>query len=118
MGHLLVVDDEPGVRHIVTRALAAEGFCVEAAENGAEALRAIERSLPQLVLLDLQMPVLDGAGFAQALRERGVTLPIVVMSGTMGAEQLAVEMRATRCLAKPFTLRELRAALHEALAAQ
>ena len=69
---ILVVDDDPSIVSTVSEILDFEGYPVQTAANGAEALRAIERMQPSLVLLDMRMPVMDGWGFANALRERGV----------------------------------------------
>ncbi|HEX6987553.1 MAG TPA: response regulator, partial [Planctomycetaceae bacterium] len=63
---VMVVDDDPWLRAIVCEALEEEGYRVTAAGDGLEALRLVERSLPDLVLLDLAMPALDGRGFAAA----------------------------------------------------
>jgi CheY-like chemotaxis protein len=104
---ILIVDDDPSIRATVTEILEFEGYPVEAAANGAEALRSIERSRPSLVLLDMRMPVLDGWGFARALRERGMRLPILVMTAAQNARAWAEEIGADGFVAKPFDLPEL-----------
>jgi CheY-like chemotaxis protein len=106
-GPILVVDDDPGIRQTVREILDLEGYPVETAADGAEALRAVERSEPSLVLLDMRMPQLDGWGFARALRARGLTLPIVVMTAAENAGRWAEEIGADGYVAKPFELDEL-----------
>lgn len=104
---ILVVDDDPGILSTVAEVLDLEGYSVQTATNGAEALRAVDREEPCLVLLDMRMPVLDGWGFAQAVRERGLTLPIVVMTAAQDARHWADEIGAAGFLAKPFELMDL-----------
>jgi CheY-like chemotaxis protein len=102
-----VVDDDPAIRDLVADALQDEGYVVTTAANGAEAVEAIEQRRPSLVLLDMRMPVLDGWGFAQAMRERGVRLPIVVMTAAEDARRWCDEIGGDACLSKPFDLDEL-----------
>ena len=104
---ILVVDDDPSILTTVCEILDLEGYPVETAANGAEALRAVERSRPSLVLLDMRMPVLDGWGFARALKERGLELPILVMTAAQNARRWAEEIGADGHLAKPFELPDL-----------
>jgi DNA-binding response OmpR family regulator len=104
---ILVIDDDPSIRETVAEVLADEGYDVRTVTNGAEGLSAIERELPALVLLDMRMPVLDGWGFARKLDERGIRVPIVVMTAAQEARQWANEIGAGWSLAKPFDLLEL-----------
>ena len=104
---ILVIDDDPAILSTVSDILQYEGYAVATATNGVEALRYIERVHPALILLDMRMPVLDGGGFARALRERGITLPIVVMTAAQDARRWAQEIGATGYLAKPFELADL-----------
>jgi CheY-like chemotaxis protein len=106
-GPILVVDDDPGIRQTVREILDLEGYPVETAADGAEALRAVERYQPSLVLLDMRMPQLDGWGFARAVRERGLALPILVMTAAENARRWAEEIGADGYVAKPFELDEL-----------
>jgi CheY-like chemotaxis protein len=95
--------------------LAEEGYTVATATNGAEGLAALAEALPAVVLLDMRMPVLNGWGFASALKERGVSLPIVVMSAAQDARRWSQEIGAASVLAKPFELDELVQAVERAL---
>jgi two-component system, chemotaxis family, chemotaxis protein CheY len=113
-GPILVVDDDYAIRMAVAEILQFEGYSVVTAANGAEALEAIDRLHPSLVLLDMRMPVLDGWGFARELRARGVKLPILVMTAARSASRWAQEIGAQGYLAKPFDLPELLKVVEEA----
>jgi CheY-like chemotaxis protein len=104
---ILVVDDDPSIRATVRAILEMEGYPVESAEDGAQALHAVEQQRPSLVLLDMRMPVLDGWGFARAVKERGLKLPILVMTAAQDARRWASEIGADGYLAKPFDLLDL-----------
>jgi two-component system chemotaxis response regulator CheY len=104
---ILVVDDDDSIRSTVSEILNLEGYPVETAADGAEALRAVERSRPALVVLDMRMPVLDGWGFAQELKARGIRLPILVMTAAQNARHWAQEIGADGYVAKPFDLMDL-----------
>ena len=104
---ILVVDDDPAIRVTIAEILTLEGYQVEMAGDGREALAVVERSLPALVLLDMRMPGMDGWGFARALRDRGVSLPILVMTAAQDARRWAAEIGADDYLAKPFDIMDL-----------
>jgi two-component system, chemotaxis family, chemotaxis protein CheY len=104
---ILVVDDDPTILVTVCEALDLEGFPVVTATNGAEALEAVDRDDPSLVLLDMRMPVLDDWGFMGAIRQRGLGLSVVVMTAAADARRWAREIGAQGVLAKPFELDEL-----------
>jgi len=104
---VLVVDDEPDIRATVAEMLEIEGYSVEEAANGAAALVAIDRRLPDLILLDMRMPVLDGWGFAAEMNRREMSIPIVVMTAARDAARWAAEIAATASLSKPFSFDDL-----------
>jgi CheY-like chemotaxis protein len=107
-GHLvLVVDDDPSIRETLALAMEIKGCRVATARNGVEALQAVDREQPAIVLLDMQMPVLDGPGFMAELVRRGMRLPVVLMSSDPFGEQHAREFGAVAYLSKPFGLRRL-----------
>lgn len=110
---VLVVDDESGIRDLVALILGIEGYPVWTAANGAEALDLLEREPPAVLLLDMRMPVLDGWGVARALQERGVAIPIVVMTAAVDASRWAAEVGAAAYLAKPFDLVDLLATVEQ-----
>jgi two-component system chemotaxis response regulator CheY len=111
---VLVVDDDPVILESVSSALTFETYPVETASNGAEALEAVERAHPAVVLLDMRMPVLDGWGFARKAAERGLRAKILVMTAAQDARQWAEEIGAAGYLAKPFELPELLDAVEQA----
>jgi two-component system chemotaxis response regulator CheY len=106
LGTALVVDDSRTVRRAARRMLEQLGFAVAEAEDGAQALEACRAGLPDLVLLDWNMPVLDGPGFLRAARaEFGAERPIVVLCTTEAAlERIveALEAGAQEYVMKPF----------------
>ncbi len=104
---VLVVDDEPELRTVVALVLSEEGYQVEEAANGTEALRVVERTQPACVLLDMRMPVLDGWGFARELAARHLQVPVVVMTAAQDAPRWAAEIKAAGCLPKPFDVGDL-----------
>jgi|SRR5205823_267566 len=105
---ILVVDDDATIREALATLLTMEGYRVDAAANGAEALQAVERELPALVILDMHMPMVDGWAFAEAARARGFDPPILVVTATAtSAERAAREIAAAGFMAKPFDIAEL-----------
>jgi CheY-like chemotaxis protein len=99
---VLIVDDDPGIQESLRAIFEFEGWQVELAPNGAVALEKIARQRPELVMLDQQMPVMDGETFAASLAQQGVRLPIVLMTAQSYGEDLARKIGATAYLAKPF----------------
>lgn len=108
---ILVIDDDPTILATVSETLDLEGYPVVTATNGAEGLAVAEREPPSVVLLDMRMPILDGWGFMRAIRERGLTPPVVVMTAAADARRWAREIGAQGVLPKPFELDDLLAAV-------
>jgi len=104
---VLVVDDDTSILDTVSSILSGEGYDVVSAATGQEALDAVARKQPLLILLDMRMPVMDGWAVARALREQGIKVPIVVMTAAESAKRWADEVGAEGYLAKPFGLDEL-----------
>jgi CheY-like chemotaxis protein len=104
---ILIIDDDPAILDTVSEILQFEGYTVLTASNGAAGLQCVEQIQPSIVLLDMRMPILDGWGFARALKQRGINLPIVVMTAAQDARRWAEEVEATAYLSKPFDLVEL-----------
>jgi CheY-like chemotaxis protein len=109
MPRALVVDDEPAIRDILSDALESEGYSVEQAENGAAALARVRDRRPDVIVLDLMMPVMDGATFVQTCHAEAVCrdVPIVVLSAAHGLSNRAGDLQplgVRACLAKPFDL--------------
>ena len=106
---VLVVDDDRHIRELLVDALLGEGYRAIAASNGQEALDAVAREIPEVILLDLMMPVMDGWTFAARYHEQRGTadVPIVVLSASRDLPDTAVGLQAhgvRACLAKPFDL--------------
>jgi len=82
MATILIVDDEPIIRELFQRVLEHEGHTIITAGNGREALEAVRRQVPDLILLDLNMPLMDGISFLRLLRRHldWSKVPVVVMS--------------------------------------
>jgi two-component system response regulator MprA len=80
MFHVLVVDDDPPISRMLERTLAAEGYGVEVATDGGAALAAVERSVPDLLVLDVAMPGIDGLAVCRRLRRAGLGLPILLLT--------------------------------------
>jgi two-component system, chemotaxis family, chemotaxis protein CheY len=107
-GFILVVEDDANIRDVVQLALTDEGYVVETAPNGASALELAERARPDLILLDMRMPVMDGWAFARTYRERpGPHAPIVVLTASRMAAEWAAEVAAQGYVGKPFDLEEV-----------
>lgn len=105
---ILVVDDDPDIRAVVSMTLEEEGYSVYTASDGAEALVLLEQKLPALILLDMRMPVMDGWNFMQAYRQSSLpAVPVIVLTAARDAAIYAHEVSATSYLAKPFRLEEL-----------
>src|SRR6516165_804484 len=81
---VLVVDDEPAVREALRRALELEGYSVELAQNGAEALRLVNAIEPDMVVLDVLMPEVDGLAACRRLREEGSRVPVLMLTARAG----------------------------------
>ena len=118
MPHILVVDDEPDIRHLLQEILEDEGYDVEVAQNGAEARQAYRQRQPKLVLLDIWMPDVDGISLLKEWIEDGdLPIPVIMMSGH-GTVETAVE--ATRLgaydfIEKPLSLAKLLLTVQQAL---
>ncbi|HEX5142361.1 MAG TPA: response regulator transcription factor [Mycobacterium sp.] len=112
-----MVDDDPDVRTSVARGLRHSGFDVRVAANGKEALRALSAEEHDALVLDVQMPELDGVAVVTALRALGNEIPICVLSArdTVNDRIAGLEAGADDYLTKPFDLGELVARLHALL---
>ena len=119
MAIILVVDDELGIRALLSEILADEGHTVEVAENAAEARSVRERLRPDLVLLDIWMPDVDGITLLKEWGATGMlTMPVIMMSGhgTIDTAVEATKFGAIAFLEKPVTLQKLLRAVEQGLA--
>ncbi|MEW6099744.1 MAG: response regulator [Pseudomonadota bacterium] len=121
MATILVVDDELGIRALLSEILTDEGHTVELAENAAQARAFRERSRPDLVLLDIWMPDVDGITLLKEWGASGqLTMPVIMMSGhgTIDTAVEATKFGAMAFLEKPITLQKLLRAVEQALSRQ
>ena len=107
--YVLVVDDDPAIRGLVADALRDEGYTVDLAAHGREALEAMRARRPATVVLDLMMPIMDGFTFIEACHHEQLcdNVPIVVISAVHDALQRIQEVPIHACVAKPFDLDDL-----------
>ncbi|MFA1547094.1 response regulator transcription factor [Actinomadura chokoriensis] len=106
---ILVVDDEPAVRESLSSSLEFEGYRVAAAADGVMALDQVERETPDLVVLDVLMPRMDGLTTCRRLRALGATMPVLMLTARdmVGDRVTGLDAGADDYLAKPFELDEL-----------
>ena len=116
---VLIVEDEPDIRELVVHHLKREGYQVSAASSGEEALRQVQAAPPDLVLLDLMMPAMDGLEVCRRLRQDPATamLPIVMLTakGDEVDRVLGLEIGADDYIVKPFSPKELLARVRAVL---
>jgi CheY-like chemotaxis protein len=105
---ILVVEDDENIRELVDVILSGAGYEVVTAPDGAAALQVVGTTRPDLVLLDMRMPIMDGWEFARRYRARPEPpAPIVVLTAARDAAQRAAEIHADGFLGKPFDVESL-----------
>ena len=106
---VLVVDDDPGILDVLEQALEAEGYRVLMASNGAEALHHAASSVPDIALVDLMMPIMDGATFVRKLRcsPASSAIPIIILSAARDLERTVADLGVQAVISKPFDLDQL-----------
>jgi DNA-binding response OmpR family regulator len=106
---ILVVDDEPMVREVLSRYLSVEGFGVLGAEDGEQALARYREAAPHLVLLDLMLPKIDGYEVFRRIRELGEQTPVIMLTarGEETDRIVGLELGADDYITKPFSPREV-----------
>ena len=120
MGHVLVVDDEPQVRGMLDKLLTRAGHAVALAEEGAQALRLLDQSDFDIIILDLLMPGMEGLETLMRLKKAHPALKVIVISGGSRSVHMdflptALKLGADRALKKPFENDALLAAVDELL---
>ncbi len=108
---LLVVDDDAPILRMLARTLTAEGYDVEAVADGGAALAAVERSVPDAIVLDVTMPGLDGLAVTRRLRAKGLRVPILLLTARDALRDRVdgLDAGAEDYLVKPFEVEELTA---------
>ncbi len=108
---ILVVDDEPRITRFVRLSLASQGFDVLIASSGEEGLQIADSEKPDLMILDIFMPGIDGFGVLQRLRAReqnnGCHMPVIVFSARASVAEEALRLGATDFISKPFIPEEM-----------
>ena len=108
---ILVVDDEPEIRRIIVEHFAPRRYDVREAANGARAIESIKNTLPDLIILDILMPVMDGFEFLEKIRKNSVysDIPVIVLTAKSDPPNLAkgISLDASFYLPKPFKLSNL-----------
>jgi two-component system, OmpR family, response regulator MprA len=106
---VLVVDDDPPIRRMLQRTFAAEGYQVETAADGGSALAAVEHSVPDLLVLDVAMPGIDGLAVCHRLRRAGLAVPILLLTArdAVSDRVAGLDAGADDYLVKPFAPEEL-----------
>jgi two-component system, OmpR family, response regulator MprA len=109
MSTVLVVDDDAPILRMLERTLTAEGYAVETAADGGAALSAVEREIPDLIVLDVSMPGLDGLDVCRRLRSKGLALPILLLTArdAVSDRVTGLDAGADDYLVKPFASEEL-----------
>jgi CheY-like chemotaxis protein len=111
-GRVLLAEDDPLIADVVGSVLGEAGYEVVAAPDGAAALAEVRARRPDLVLLDLRMPVLDGFAFVRVYRDLpGPHAPLVLLTTSSDAEEHALALGAATWLSKPFDIDDLVAAV-------
>jgi two-component system response regulator MprA len=106
---VLVVDDDAPIRRMLARTFAADGYDVASAADGGEALAAVERSAPDLIVLDVAMPGLDGLAVCRRVRGHGLAVPILLLTARDAVPDrvAGLDAGADDYLVKPFAAEEL-----------
>jgi DNA-binding NtrC family response regulator len=118
VARILLLDDDDDMRDVMADMLSMEGHEVRTGCNGVEGLKALDLELPQLVITDLEMPVLDGSGMIYRLFVENLgreNIPIIVVSGAAVLPKIAAAVGTPYFLPKPFTLEALLAIIQRAL---
>ena len=109
MTKILVIDDEPGIRDLLDTLLRRKGYDVVLAGSGRKGLEFFRREHPDVIVLDLKMPGMDGLTVLQQIRSLDPKKPVIVLTGawTAEAEQKVRALGATECVEKEFSLHRL-----------
>ena len=114
---ILIVEDDPSIRLGLKRSLEFEGFAVELAKDGEEAIQRAFDKKPDLIVLDIMLPKVNGFEVCRTVRKYDASIPVVILSakGDEGDKVLGLELGADDYITKPFSIRELTARIKAAL---
>jgi two-component system response regulator MprA len=114
---VLLVDDDAPIRRMLTRTLGAEGYEVAAVADGGSALASVERSVPDVIVLDVAMPGMDGLSVTRRVRAKGLTVPILLLTARDALHErvAGLDAGADDYLVKPFEVEELTARIRALL---
>ncbi len=117
MAKILVIDDEPGIRSLLDTLLSRKGYDVVLAENGRKGLELFRREHPDVIVLDLKMPGMDGFTVLQQIHSLDPRTPVIILTGagTPEAEQRIRAVGVTEYIGKEFSLHRLGDALKRLL---
>ncbi len=106
---ILIIEDETSVRELLRTALEKRGYAVRAAKDGEEGFSAVQQKNPDLIICDVMMPGDDGFSVCQRIRQAGIKIPFLFLTGKKQTESMVMglQMGADDYLVKPFDLREL-----------
>lgn len=107
--HILVVDDQKGVRQLLETFFTEQGFKVTTAANGLEAVNCVIKEIPDLIVMDVKMPIMDGAEALAKIKDRLPYLPIIMMTAyaDLVMQQEMASLGSVTCLLKPLDLEKL-----------
>src|SRR5579862_1026590 len=117
MEKILVVEDDRATRKALQELLAPEGYVVEMAQDGAQGIASFRATKPNLVLLDLRMPLVNGQEVCRQIRKESEEVPVIILTGSADEVDrvLLLEMGADDYVIKPFSPKELLARVHAVL---
>jgi len=107
------VEDDEALRSTVVKFLREEGFVADGVSDGRTALTYAEGKRPDVVVLDLHLPLMDGWNVARSIKERGINSKILVLTAAHSARSAAEQLRADGYVAKPFALLQLLRAIEQ-----
>lgn len=106
---VLVVDDQPGIRMLLTDILRNDGYQVSEATTGKEALKKINSHSFDLIILDYKLPIIDGAGVLQKLKQSKIDIPVILMSGLV--DEISMDSKkypmVKKIMEKPFNVLDI-----------
>jgi two-component system response regulator (stage 0 sporulation protein F) len=109
-GHILIVDDQKGVRRLLEELFKKEGWQVHVASDGKEAIEQVDALKPDMILMDMKMPNMNGLEASQKILEKHGDINIIMMTayGEMEIVKKALDAGVKKCITKPFDIMDLR----------